>query len=75
MNADQIVDITGSIVTVASKAAELGHDVTPFAKMIYDDLVNKKQISQSDIVALRQKLSELEARALAPLPPAEPDEL
>ncbi len=75
MNADQIINLIGSIVTVATKAVELGQDVKPFAELIYNDLINKKQISASDLASLRQKLSELEARALAPLPPAQPDEL
>lgn len=75
MNADQIINIISSVITVASKASQLGQDVTPFASIIYNDLVNKKQISASDLASLRQKLSDLEARALALLPAAEPDEL
>ncbi len=75
MNADQIINLIGSVVTVATKAMELGQDVKPVAELIYQDLVAKRNISASDLAALRQKLSELEARALAPLPPAQPDEL
>ncbi len=75
MNADQVINLIGQVITVATKAMELGADVKPFAEAIYNDLVNKKTISQSDLAALRKKIAELEARALSPVPPAEPDEL
>lgn len=75
MDAAAIIALVGSIITVASKAVELGQDVTPFAEAIYNDLINKKTISAADLATLEQKIADLEAKALAPLDPELPDEL
>jgi hypothetical protein len=75
MNADQIISIVAGIITLASKAVQLGHDVEPFAAAIYNDLINKKTISPADLAALEAKISALEELALAPLDPEQPDEL
>lgn len=73
-----VISIIGLIGTVIKTAVDLTpaviktvEDAEPFAKAIWDNLVNKKVISQSDLDTLEAQLAALSAQLQAPLPPAD----
>lgn len=79
MDALSIINI---IAQVVKTAADLGpviikdvEDATPFAEAIYNHLVNKKPITQSDLDALDARIANLSEQLQAPLPPEQPDDV
>jgi len=62
------VDLTPTVI----KTVE---DAEPFAKAIWDDLINKKVISPTDLASLEAKLTALSSQLQAPLPPAQDDDV
>jgi hypothetical protein len=73
MDAIAIISSIGSVIKLAvdltPSVIKTVDDAKPFAKAIYDDLVNKKVITHDDLLALEAKLTELSAQLQAPLPP------
>jgi hypothetical protein len=73
MDAIAIISAIGSVIKLAvdltPSVIKTVDDAKPFAKAIYDDLVNKKVITHDDLLALEAKLTELSAQLQAPLPP------
>lgn len=62
------VDLTPSVIKTVQ-------DAEPFAKAIWDDLINKKEITPEDLAALETKLAALSDQLQAPLPPVQPDDV
>lgn len=91
MDAQKIIDAIGKVMQVASQfvpslggsgvagsASDLiktGSEMAPFAKLIWDHLVNKKVVTQADLDDLDAKLAALSARIQAPLPPEQDDDV
>jgi hypothetical protein len=73
-----IAAITGALSTaveLAPAAIKLEQVIEPIAKGIWDHLVNKKQVTQTDLDALNAQLAALSARIQAPIPPAQDDDV
>ena len=72
MEAAAIISTIGSVIKLAvdltPAVIKTVEDAKPFAQAIYDDLVNKKQISHADLLSLEAKLSTLSQQLQAPLP-------
>jgi len=79
MDAAAIISLIGTVIKTAvdltPAVIKTVEDATPFAKAIWDDLVNKKVITPEDMAVLESKLAELSARLQAPLPPEQPDDV
>ena len=76
------IAIIGLISTVIKTAVDLTpaviktiDDAEPFAKAIWDNLVNKKVITADDLATLEAQLTALSAQLQAPLPPAQDDDV
>ena len=70
--------IAATIKAAYDLAPELyrtGKNVAVFGRQILDDLVNKKTVTEEQRLAIEAKIAELEASALAPLPPEQPDDV
>ena len=65
----------GAAVELAPTAIKLEQVVAPLAQGIWDHLVNKKVIVQTDLDALNAQIADLSARIQAPLPDEQPDDV
>ena len=75
MNPVQIVGLISAVMSAASAAAKLGHDIAPFASCLYNAVFGKTEISEADAAAVMASVDELLARLQAPLPPAQADDV
>lgn len=79
MDAQAIITLIGTVIKTAvdltPSVIKTVQDAEPFAKAIWDDLVNKKTITPEDMAALEAKLAALSARLQDPLPPEQPDDI
>lgn len=64
-----IIALIEAAMKAASVAIQLGEDAYPFAKAIYDQLINGAVVTQSDLDALEAKIDSLSAELQVPLPP------
>lgn len=62
------VDLTPSVIKTVQ-------DAEPFAVTIWNNLVNKKVITQADLDTLAAELTALSIQLQEPLPPAQPDDV
>ena len=73
MDAAAIIALIGTVIKTAvdltPTVIKTVQDAEPFAKAIWDYLVNKKVITQADLDSLEQKLQSLSDQLQAPLPP------
>ncbi len=67
--------VISTAVELAPAALKLEQVVAPLAQSIWDHLVNKKVVTQTDIDALGAQVADLSARIQAPLPPEQPDDV
>lgn len=67
--------VLGTVVELAPAAIKLEQVIEPLAKSIWDHLVNKKVITQTDLDALNAQSAALSARIQAPIPPEQPDDV
>lgn len=67
--------VLGTAVELAPTAIKLEQVIAPLAQGIWDHLVNKKVITQSDLDALQAQSTALSASIQAPLPPEQPDDV
>ncbi len=70
-----IETVIGAAVELAPQAIKLEQVVAPLAQGLWDHLVNKKVITQTDLDALQTQVADLSARIQAPLPPEQPDDV
>ena len=79
MDAQAIITLIATVIKTAIDVApgviKTVQDAEPFAKAIWDDLVNKKVITPEDMAALEAKLAALSAALQTPLPPEQPDDI
>lgn len=75
MNPTAIIAAVGAAITVATEAVKFGADVAPYAKAIWDHVINKKVVTQADLDDLATNISALRARLHAPLPPETEDDV
>jgi hypothetical protein len=76
VNIAAIISAISGTISVATEVAKLVPDaikleqsVEPFAKAIFDHVVNKKVVTAADLTALKDATEQLRARLQAPLPP------
>lgn len=79
MDIGSIVSVIGNVIKTAVDLTpgviKTVEDAAPFAELIWDHLVNKKVITQSDLNDLDAKLAALSARIQAELPPEQADDI
>lgn len=75
MNPEAIIALIGTVITVATAAAKAGMDAAPFAKIIWDDIVNKKVVTAEDQASVEAKLAVLSADIQQPIQPEQPDDV
>ncbi len=79
MDAIAILNLIGTVIKTAvdltPSVIKTVEDAEPFAKLIWDHLVNKKVITQADLDELDTKLAALSARIQADIPPEQDDDV
>lgn len=70
-----ISGVIGTAIELAPSVVKLEQIIEPLAKGLWDHLVNKKVITQTDIDALNSQTMSLSERIQAPLPPEQPDDV
>jgi hypothetical protein len=70
-----IEEVLGAAVTLAPQAIKLEQVIQPLAQSVWDNLVNKKVITQADLDAVNAQIAATSARIQAPLPPEQPDDV
>ena len=79
MDTAAIIALIGTVIKTAVDLTPVviktAQDAEPFAKAIWDNLVNKKVITADDLTALETQLTALSAQLQAPLPPEKPDDV
>ena len=79
MDAAAIISLIGTVIKTAvdltPTVIKTVEDAEPFAKTIWDNLVNKKVITPADLNTLEAQLTALSAQLQAPLPPEQSDDV
>lgn len=79
MDAIAILNLIGTVIKTAvdltPSVIKTVEDAEPFAKLIWDHLVNKKVITQADLDALNMQTSDLSKRIQAAIPPEQDDDV
>jgi len=65
----------GMAVELAPTVIKAEQVIAPIAQALWDHLVNKKVITQTDLDALNAQLAATSARIQAPLPPEQTDDV
>lgn len=71
MNVASIIEAISKVINLATIAAALGKEITPYAKAIYDNLISGKEVTQADIDALEMEVNAMHDEIQRPLPPEE----
>jgi len=71
MDVEKTLELIQKAIELGSTAIKLGHDATPFALALWNNVVNKKIITTADLEILDRQLTTLSNRLQAPLPPAD----
>lgn len=64
-----IAEVIATAVKVGPTVIKAAQDAQPFAKLIYDQIVNKKDVSQEELDELHAKLKILSDQFQLPLDP------
>jgi hypothetical protein len=70
-----IEEVLGAAVTLAPTAIKLEQVIQPLALGLWDHLVNKKVVTQTDIDALKAQILATSARIQAPIQPEQDDDV
>lgn len=68
MSPASIIAAISNVINLASTAAALSKDITPYAKAIYDNLISGKEVTQDDIDALEMEVNAMHDEIQKPLP-------
>ncbi len=69
MDASKALALINKTLELAADARKLGHDASPFALALWNNLVNKKVVNQVDLDLLDSQLKAISNRLQAPLLP------
>lgn len=76
------IAIMGAIEAALNMAVELAPTaikaeevIAPIAQALWDHIVNKKVVTQTDVDALNAQLAATSAKIQAPIPPEQPDDV
>ena len=69
MDVAKTLELINKTIELGAAAIKLGHDASPFALALWNNVVNKKVVNQVDLELLDSQITALSNRLQAPLPP------